>query len=479
MKTTFDVVIVGAGPTGLLMAYELALKKISVVVLEKYLERSPHSKALTIHGMTLNMLDNRGLVSDLLEKGKQIPTGHFALMSHRLDFSKLDMKYPFTLFLPQAQTEAHLEKHVREAGVEVIRGFAVEDCQQTQHEVFVSGRYQEKRVEISASYLVGADGGRSIIRQKTEIPFDGMDADRTAFLGDVVLPRYDTSVMIEVNEKGALMIAPLGDGKHHRVVIIDPLRMQVPQTEEVRLEELKSSMLRVIGDDFGLHSPIWLTRFSNQTKLARHYRQERIFLVGDAAHIHMPAGGQGMNVGLQDAMNLGWKLAAVIKKTVNENILDTYELERRPVGQKLYKNTMAQTVLMSPFDPQVMALREMIDEWVGVPEINQRLAKELSGVGVDYHHDWSETDVWNRCLVVKFVAHLTVTLATGKQVPMSDLLHSGEAIILCQTGTNLPVDSHSPIGPANVVYLQDWSLLPWSDHQAVLIRPDGYWGFFI
>jgi 2-polyprenyl-6-methoxyphenol hydroxylase-like FAD-dependent oxidoreductase len=385
MKKTYDVLIAGAGPVGLWLACELKRGGVDVAVLERRNERRQQSRALTIHGRTLEVFALRGMDRGLVAAGKQVPTGHYAVLDTRLDFSPFETRFPFTLFLPQAETEAMIEQHATDLGVDILRGWTVTGMRDTGDGVQVTADGGEGQVVFSASYVAGADGGRSVIREAADIAFEGLAARNTLILADVVLGKpLSRPVVSMFNERGCVMIAPLGDGVHHRIVLIDPTRVHVSKDEPVALEEVAEAAKRITGEDHTPRDPIWMSRFTDETRLAARYRKGRVLLVGDAAHIHAPMGGQGMNVGLQDAMNLGWKLAAVVRGEAPDTLLDTYDQERRPVGESLRQNTLAQVALATHFDPATLALREAMDGLLAMPEVNRRLAGELSGFDVQY-----------------------------------------------------------------------------------------------
>lgn len=397
MTSNAEVIVAGAGPVGLLLACELALAGVRVTVLERRSEPVAQSRALTMHGRTLEMLALRGVAGRFRARGMPIPSGHFAGLPTRLDFSACDSSYPFTLFIPQSVTEQLLEAWAGELGVDLRRGARVDSTGQDEEGVWVTGMERGAACgtgagmpfRLEARYLVGADGARSLVRRQAGIAFDGLPATRTAMLGDVLLRTPPAGRALSLgNPAGGLMVVPLG-GELYRVIVVDARDIAVPVEVPVTLDGLAAATRRVAGDDFGMHEAQWLSRFSNQTCLAQSYRQGRILLAGDAAHIHLPAGGQGMNVGMQDAMNLGWKLAAVLRgrgdATWLASLLDSYEAERHPVGAALYRNTLAQSALMmESFDPAGQALRATLSELIKGKELNATLAHDLSGFGIRY-----------------------------------------------------------------------------------------------
>ncbi|QSQ25291.1 FAD-dependent monooxygenase [Pyxidicoccus parkwayensis] len=383
MDEVVEVGIVGGGPTGLLLACELALAGVRVRVFERRTEPVRESRALTMHPRSLEVLALRGLEERFLSQGRPLPTGHFGMLDTRLDFSGLDTTYRFTLFLPQAVTEALLEERARELGVDLRRGHAVEELLQDVESVELSGTTEGRPFRCHARYVVGADGARSIVRQLAGIAFPGTDTTRTSMLGDVTLGSPPASPFLALtNARGGVVIVPLGPGIH-RIIVTDSEREGTPLKEPVTLDELRASITRIAGSDLGMREPRWLSRFGNETRLAERYRAGRVLLAGDAAHMHFPAGGQGLNVGLQDAMNLGWKLAAVLKEGAPDALLDSYHRERHGVGHALLRNTEAQAALMG-FTPETLALRELMNGLLKHPAVNRQLAEHLGGLDVRY-----------------------------------------------------------------------------------------------
>ncbi|WNG27649.1 monooxygenase [Cystobacter fuscus] len=380
-----EVAVVGGGPVGLMLASELALGGVKVAVFERRTERIAQSRALSVHPRTLELLALRGLAERFLARGTPLPTGHYAGLDTRLDFSALDTTFPYSLFIPQTLTEALLEERAREVGVALHRGYRVGGLWQDAEGVRLEGEREDGTFQVRARYVVGADGARSAVRTLAGIPFPGTDVTSTQLLGDVILAEPPPRpVMSLTRPSGGVMLVPLGDGVHHRIVVFAPGRQHVPLSEPVTREELAEAVREVVGTDFGMHSPLWLSRFGNETRHASRYREGRVFLVGDAAHIHMPAGGQGLNVGLQDAMNLGWKLAGVLRGLAPAALLDTYHHERHPVGARLIQNTLSQTALMTQLNPAGMALRDTFSALLTQPSVNRVLAEQISAFDVVY-----------------------------------------------------------------------------------------------
>ncbi|WP_239470287.1 FAD-dependent monooxygenase [Archangium violaceum] len=383
MMDVIDVAVVGGGPTGLMLACELALAGISVRVLERRVEPVQQARALTLHPRSLEVLALRGWEGPFLERGRPLPTAHFAMLDTRLDLSALDTTFKFTLFISQTVTEQLLEERARQLGVDVRRGCEVRELRQDADGVELAGTAGGESFRCRARYVVGADGARSIVRQLAGIAFVGTDTTITAMLGDVVLAEPPATPVLSVAHlRGGLMLVPRSPGIH-RVLVVDPERMQAPVKESVTLDELRRSVTKIAGTDFGMREPQWLSRFGNETRLAENYMAGRVLLAGDAAHIHFPAGGQGLNVGLHDAMNLGWKLAGVLRDQAPPSLLESYHRERHPVGHTLLHNTEAQTALIS-FTPSGLALRDLMSDILKNPDLNRSLAERITGMDVRY-----------------------------------------------------------------------------------------------
>jgi len=483
MRSTVDVAVVGGGPVGWMVACELALAGVSVSVHERRTERVKQSRAMTLHPRSLEILALRGLADRFLARGRPLPTAHYGVLDTRLDFSALDTAFPFTLFIPQAITEALLEERARELGVDIHRGHQVTGLRQDPEGVDVEGTLEGGTFRVRARYVVGADGARSTVRTLADIPFQGTEATMSLLLGDVVLgtppvqPAWTT-----VNEHGTLMVAPLGDGRHHRVVMNDPLRSGVPVSEPVTLEELARSLRSIDGSDFGMHSPLWLSRFGNETKLAATYRSGRVFLAGDAAHIHLPAGGQGLNVGLQDAMNLGWKLAGVLRGLAPEALLDSYHRERHPVGASLLRNTLSQTALMSTFDPAGLALRETLSGLLTLPDANRKLAEQIAALDVAYAEPPLPAPPGPdkvSGLPGGRLPDLTLRGTKGASHSLYSLMHEGRWLLLRR--------ENSAPRPALTAAWADWTNVvtadiparekDWGEWTSLWVRPDGHLGY--
>ena len=379
-RNEHEVVIVGAGPVGLWLAAELRLAGVDTVVLERNDVPAPHPKALGLHARTLEQLALRGVAEPFLAMGIRVPAWHFGFLDQRLDLTRLETAYPFMLAFPQDRTEALLLERAQSLGARIVRGQQVVALDQDSDGVRLT---TETGTTWRGAWVVGADGAGSAVRQLAGIDFPGTDADVYAYLGDVASdapPPPGTGV---VNDRGALIVAPLPGGLI-RVTGYDP-EHQEPGRREVTLDELRETAERIAGSDFGIRDPKWLTRFGNATRVAATYRQGRVLIAGDAAHMHFPAGGVGLNLGLQDAMNLGWKLGAVVQGRAGAEVLDTYDSERRPWGRDVAEHTLAQTALITATTPTGQALRRLLSGLIGaLPDLSTTLARRLAGLDVRY-----------------------------------------------------------------------------------------------
>ncbi|WP_443094084.1 FAD-dependent monooxygenase [Nannocystis punicea] len=463
-----EVVVVGAGPVGLMLAAELALAGVRVRVFEQRARRTEQSRALTLHPRSLELLDQRGIVDRFVRRGVPIPSAHFAGLDTRLDFSRLPTRHPYTLFLPQVHTEELLEARARELGVELAREHAFVGLTQTDDAVVVRVQAPGGELEVRARHVVGCDGAGSAVRRAIGVDFPGSATTRTAILGDVTLADPPPGPVSRTNAQGLLLLVPLGDGGH-RIVVVDPTRTQVPLAEPVTLDELRSATRRILGADLGMHSPRWLSRFGDATRLAERYRVGRVFLAGDAAHMHFPAGGQGLNVGLQDASNLGWKLAAAVRGWAPRWLLDSYHDERRPIGEALARNTTAQGKLMD-VSPEGLALRELFDELLAVAPVQRKLAGLISAIDVAY----PAADAAHP-LVGRRVPDLDLNTERGPQ-RLYESLHAGRFVLIDRLADRELHDAWAP-------WRDRVELVPASfatDQEEVegvtrlLIRPDGH-----
>ncbi|GLX97382.1 FAD-dependent monooxygenase [Herbidospora sp. NBRC 101105] len=374
-----DVIVVGAGPTGLLLAGDLAEAGVAVTILERRDGTiSNLSRAFGVHARTLEQLDARGLADRLVSTGATL--GEVRLFDRvTVDLGRLPSRFPYLLITPQYNVENLLLERALAAGAEIVHAAEVVDVRQDDTEVTVTTTAQTYR----AAYVVGADGFRSAVRRAVGQPFPGRSVLKSIMLADVKVAERPAE-MLTVNGVGDAFafLAPFGDG-YYRVFAWDR-RRAVPDDEPLTLDEVREVTRRALGTDFGMHDPRWLSRFHSDERQVPDYRVGRVFLAGDAAHAHSPAGGQGMNTGLQDAANLSWKLAAVLRGAP-DRLLDTYQTERHPVGRSVLRSSGAiirAAMLKSPVTRAIrgFALRRALS----VPRIRTRATGQISGVGYTY-----------------------------------------------------------------------------------------------
>jgi 2-polyprenyl-6-methoxyphenol hydroxylase-like FAD-dependent oxidoreductase len=373
------VAVVGAGPTGLLLAGDLAMAGVDVTVLERRDTESNLTRAFGVHARTLEHLDARGLADEIVASGASVD--QLSLFDHlKINLSVLPTRFPYLLITPQYNVEQVLEKRAAEAGARILRGAQVTALRQDVDgvELTVDGS------NVRADYAVGADGLHSVVRDALGLPFPGKSVLESIMLADVRLaqPPPDALAVNAVGDAFAF-VAPFGDG-WHRIFAWDR-RHQLPDTAPVTLEEIRDVTRRALGTDFGMQEARWLSRFHSDERQAPHYRVGRVFLAGDAAHVHSPAGGQGMNTGLQDAANLGWKLAATTQGWAPDGLLDTYESERHPVGRLVLRSSGA-IIRMAMIQSRAGRLARNVlgGTALRLPPVARKVAGMISGIGIDY-----------------------------------------------------------------------------------------------
>ncbi|TQM69236.1 2-polyprenyl-6-methoxyphenol hydroxylase-like FAD-dependent oxidoreductase [Actinomadura hallensis] len=379
----FDVIIIGAGPTGLMLAAELRLHGVRTLVLEKETEPNGVVRALGLHVRSIEIMDQRGLLDRFLAAGTRHPLGGFFAAIPKPPPSGLDTAHGYVLGIPQPATERLLAEHAAALGAEIRRGAELTGLAQDDDGVIAE---LAGGARLRSRYLVGCDGGRSTVRKLLGIGFPGEPARVETLLGEMEVAEDPATVAAVVErvretEKRFGVGPATADGAHRVVVPAEGVAEDraVPPT----LEEFRRRLRAVAGTDFGVHSPRWLSRFGDATRLAERYRAGRVLLAGDAAHVHPPTGGQGLNLGIQDAFNLGWKLAARIAGWAPAGLLDTYEAERRPVAADVLDNTRAQMELMST-EPGPQAVRRLLTELMDLPEVSRRLTEKITAISVRY-----------------------------------------------------------------------------------------------
>ena len=472
--TEHAVVIAGGGPTGLMLAGELALAGVDVVIVERRPNQNlAGARAGGLHSRTIEILDQRGIADRFIAEGQVAQVAGFA--SVRLDISDFPTRHNYGLGLWQNHIERILAGWVGELAVPIHYGREVTGFTQDDTGVDVQLSHGQS---MRAQYLVGCDGGRSLIRKTAGIDFPGWDPTTSALVAEA-----------EMTEKPELGIRRDARGTHAigraeyeirdgEVVYKEegPVRVMVSEehvggTSEPTLRDLSEGLVAVYGTDYGIHSPTWISRFTDMTRQAAAYRDRRVLLAGDAAHIHSPIGGQGLNTGVQDAVNLGWKLAQVVKGISAESLLDTYHAERHPVGARVLRKTMAQ-VALTRIDDRIDAARETVAELLSMDEPRKRFAAMMSGL--DIHYDLGP----GHPLLGRRMPDLDIVTASGS-LRVFTLLHHARPLLvnLAQPG-DVEIDSWADrVQLIDAKYDGTWELPAIgavAAPTAVLIRPDGY-----
>jgi 2-polyprenyl-6-methoxyphenol hydroxylase-like FAD-dependent oxidoreductase len=472
--TEHAVVIAGGGPTGLMLAGELALAGVDVAIVERRASQDlAGSRAGGLHSRTIEVLDQRGIADRFLSQGQVAQVAGFAWI--RLDISDFPTRHPYGLGLWQKHIERILAGWVGELAVPIYRGREVTGFAQDDTGVDVA---LADGASLRADYLVGCDGGRSLIRKAAGIAFPGWDPTTSSLIAEVELseePEWGV-------RRDALGIHSFGRLEYEirdgEVVYMDrgPVGVMVTEqhvghTSEPTLRDLSEALIAVYGTDYGVHSPTSISRFTDMTRQAAAYRNGRVLLAGDAAHVHYPVGGQGLNIGVQDAVNLGWKLAQVVNQTSPDSLLDTYHAERHPVAARVLRNTMAQIALLRP-DDRIEALRDTVSELLSMDEPRKRFAGMMSGL--DIHYDLGE----GHPLLGRRMPDLDLVTANGP-LRVFALLHEARPALL-----NLGEPGGFDIAPwadrvqmIDATYAGRWELPVLgavTAPTAVLIRPDGY-----
>ncbi|MCP2306791.1 2-polyprenyl-6-methoxyphenol hydroxylase [Actinokineospora globicatena] len=449
----FDVIIAGCGPTGAMLAAELRLHDVRVLVVEKEPEPvSSYVRVVSLHIRSIELMAMRGLLDRLLAHGRQRPVGGVFAGIPKPAPEGLDSAYDYLLGIPQPVIDRLLEEHAVDLGAQVRRGCAVAGVEQDDEGVTVELADGER---LRSRYLVGCDGARSTVRKLLGVGFPGEPSRNDTLMGELEAAASPEEIAMKVAEvrSRAFSFAPFGEGVYR--VVIPAAGVSEDRNEPPTIEDFAQQLRALVGTDFGVHSPHWLSRFGDATRLVEQYRVGRVLLAGEAAHIHPPAGGQGLNLGVQDAVNLGWKLAAQIQGWAPETLLDTYHAERHPVAAGVLANTRAQ-VALSGADPGSQAVRQLVAELMDVDEVNRRLIEKITATGIRYDFG-AESELVGRRLV-------DVELRDGR---VFDRLRAGRGLVLDRTGllgvggwsdrVDLVADSVAGI-----------------EVSAVLVRPDGY-----
>ncbi|MEV4556343.1 FAD-dependent monooxygenase [Kitasatospora sp. NPDC049285] len=466
-----EVVIVGAGPTGLLLACELALAGVRTVVLERLPKRIEQVKGGGIQPRSAELLESRGLLAPLLARAavREPFGGHFAMLSVPLDCTSFDTRHPHPVGLPQWEIEEVLEERATASGVRVLRDRLVTAAAQDDHGVTVTTADGQR---LRARYLAACDGAHSTVRRLLDVPFPGRPATQQAVLADVRLAALSPLVPRRAGHISTLtraadgywaMLVPLGDDRYRLTFGRTDGSAGPARDSPVTPEEITAALHAVYGPQTVLGAVDNSSRFGDATRQVEHYRVGRVLFAGDAAHVHPPIGGQGINLGLQDAFNLGWKLAATVQDRAPDGLLDSYHAERHPVGAQVLHHTSAQRVLAAPNPPaDVAALRDIVTDLLRLPDANRHLAGLMSGLALHYPLPGDHPLTGHRAPD----ADLSLD---GAPTRLSTLLKSGHAVLLdladaVPPGLDLPphvnlvrATATTPLGAT-----------------ALLIRPDGY-----
>ncbi|MEU8232989.1 rifampin monooxygenase [Actinoplanes sp. NPDC048967] len=416
---TFDVIIAGCGPTGAMLAAELRLHDVRVLVLEQETEPVSFVRIVGLHIRSIELMAMRGLLERIRVHARQRPAaGFFAAIAKPVP-PGLDSAHAYLLGIPQPVIVDLLSQHAEALGAEIRRGCAVVDLEQDDDGVTVELAGGER---LRSRYLVGCDGARSTVRKLLGVAFPGEPSRHDTLMGEMeagVPPEEIAATVTSVRDTHkSFTVQPFGDGVY-RVVV--PAARVSERTEPPTIEDFRQELRTVAGTDFGVHSPRWLSRFGDATRLAERYRVGRVLLAGDAAHIHPPAGGQGLNLGVQDAVNLGWKLAGQVRGWAPDELLDTYETERHPVAAEVLDNTRAQTALFSP-EPGAQALRRLLSELMDFDEVNRHLIEKITAIGIRYDFGAGPDLLGRRLRDVEV-----------KQGRLYDLLRRGRGLLLDRT----------------------------------------------
>lgn len=457
------VVIAGGGPTGLMLAGELALAGVDVVIVERRASQDlDGSRARGLLSRTIEVLDQRGIAERFVSGGRQYPAYGFAMIPY--DISDLPTRHNYVLGLPQSDFERILAGWVDELGVTFLRRLEVLGFEQDDARVVVE---LSDGTSLRAQYLVGCDGGRSLIRKAAGIDFPGLDPSTSWIIAEVEMDE-EPAFGMRRDSAGTHFLARSEAGEPIQVLLTE---RSVGHSGEPNMVELREALVAVYGTDYGLRRARRISRFTDMTRQAETYRRGRVLLAGDAAHVHPPQGGQGLGTGVQDAVNLGWKLAQVVNQTSPESLLDSYQAERHPVGARVLRNTMAMVALGTQ-DERHQALRDTMTELLSMNEPRQHIAANI--LGLDIHYDLGD----GHPLLGRRMPDLDLQTADGPTRVFS-LLHDARPVLL-----NLGEPGGFNISPwANRVRLVDakhdgvWELPVLgvvAAPPAVLIRPDGH-----
>jgi 3-(3-hydroxy-phenyl)propionate hydroxylase len=457
------VVIAGGGPTGMMLAGELTLAGVDVAIVERRASKElVGSRAGGLHARTIEVLDQRGIADRFLAQGKIMQVAGFAHVP--LDISDFPTRHNYGLALWQKHIERILAGWIEELAVPIYRGHEVIGFAQDDAGVDVA---LAASPSLRAQYLVGCDGGRSVVRKAAGIAFPGWDPTISHLLAEVELTE-EPEWGLRHDAIGPHGLSKLDEGGLVRVFLTEP---HIGRTGEPSLQDLSEALIAVYGTDYGVHSPVSISRFNDAARQAAAYRDRRILLAGDAAHIHYPAGGQGLNTGVQDAVNLGWKLAQVVKGTSPECLLNTYHAERHPVAARVLQNTLAQVALLRR-DDRSQAAWKVVSNFLHMDEPRRRVAAEMTGLGI--HYDLGE----GHPLLGRRMPDLDLVTASGP-LRVFSRLHKGRPVLLNfgEAGCLDITRWADRVQLIDAAYVGSWELPAIgavTAPTAVLIRPDGY-----
>ena len=460
------VVIVGAGSSGLMLAGELALAGVDVAIVERRADQNVvGQRALGFSSRTIEVLDQRGIAERFLEQGRTAQIAGFSWI--RLDMSDFPTRHNYGLGLPQQKIEDTLADWVEALGVPIHRDRDVAGFAQDEAGVDIA---LSDGGSLRARYLVGCDGGRSLIRKAAGIEFPGWEATISSLIAEVELTGEPEWGAWRRDGGFHAFSKPEGGGPV-RVMVTETC---VGRTDEPTVRDLSKALIDVYGTDYGVHSPVWISRFTDMSRQAASYRAGRVLLAGDAAHVHSPMGGQGLGVGVQDSVNLGWKLAQVVNGTSPDSLLDTYHAERHPVAARVLQNTMAQ-VALGGTSPRIEALRDVMADLLGMEEPRKWMAGIMSGL--DIHYDLGE----GHPLLGRRMPDLDLVTADGP-LRVFTLLHTGRPVLLNLGEPGAFDTSDIKLWTDRVQFIDAEYKGTWelpvlgtvAAPDAVLIRPDGH-----
>ncbi|ASU83991.1 hypothetical protein CDO52_15430 [Nocardiopsis gilva YIM 90087] len=484
-----DVIVVGAGPTGLMLANELSSAGVRVTVADRLASRAPQSKAGNLHPRSCEILDQRDLLAPIAQHATaRQPTGHFAGLPVPLDFSALPTRHRYQLIVEQARVEDELEAALGRSGVTVNREHSLTGLEQDAEGVTAAFDTPDGPTTLRAAYIAGCDGARSTIRSLLQVAFPGLPGRITMVAADIRLSRTPAGAAVRhrhfsqrftSGSRSTAILYPRSGGIF-RLLFMGP-RQDVDKDAPVEAEEVREVLADVYGDEAELNQLLIASRFTDASRQAEHYRVSRAFLAGDAAHIHLPTGGQGMNLGLQDAFALGWRLAAAVRGHAPDHVLDSYEGERHPVAAQVLDNTRIQGELFRTDEAPKRALRELFVDLMRLPDVNRHLAGMVSGIDIRYpapgpaadaHHASSDARHAAHPLIGQRAPDLDLDTAHGPR-RLSRLLRPGRGLLVeftpgdphyadLASGWNDRVDhlTAAPIDPVEAT--------------ALLVRPDGH-----